>query len=264
VPVLPAAAALSIMGDAARTLWPGWKVLECRDFRLIKGVEMKEASRTLQVLIQPPPYGSSEGFEVVTTIRSDLGGGRSLVHYRAVVRLEQQVRGEFPRGPALHAAKQLSVASAYDEMLFHGPCFQVIEAIEGLSERGSVSQVRPSRPSEWLSGVSEAHDRWTFDPALVDAAAQMALLWARSLRGESCLPARFGRIVRLREELPPRMTMEFEMIPVADANVVRANVYFLDADGQVVLLVEEMECIASAALNRLGGTAEKRTAALPA
>ena len=264
VPVLPAAAAMAIMGDAARTLWPGWKVVETRDFRLIKGVEMKEAARTLQVVIQPPPYGSSEGFEVTATIRSELGAGRSLVHYRAVVRLEQQVQGEFARTPALHTAKKLSVASAYDELLFHGPCFQVIEAIDGLSERGSVARVRPSRPTEWLSGVSEAHDQWTFDPALVDAAAQMALLWARSLRGESCLPARFGRIARLREQLPPQMTMEFELIPVPDPSVVRANVYFLDASGQVVLLIEEMECIASAALNRLGGTAEKRAVALPA
>jgi len=264
VPVLPAAAAMAIMGDAARTLWPGWKVVETRDFRLIKGVEMKEAARTLQVVIQPPPYGSSEGFEVTATIRSELGAGRYLVHYQAVVRLEQRVQGEFARSPALHATKKLSVASAYDELLFHGPCFQVIEAIDGLSERGSVSRVRPSRPTEWLSGVSEAHDQWTFDPALVDAAAQMALLWARSLRGESCLPARFGRIARLREQLPPRMTMEFELISVPDPSVVRANVYFLDADGQVVLLIEEMECIASAALNRLGGTAEKRAVALPA
>ena len=264
VSVLPAAAAMAIMGDAARTLWPGWKVVETRDFRLIKGVEMKEAARTLQVVIQPPPYGSSEGFEVTATIRSEPGAGRSLVHYRAVVRLEQQVQGEFARSPALHTAKKLSVASAYDELLFHGPCFQVIEAIDGLSERGSVSRVRPSRPTEWLSGVSEAHDQWTFDPALVDAAAQMALLWARSLRGESCLPARFGRIARLREQLPQQMTMEFELIPVPDPSVVRANVYFLDASGQVVLLIEEMECIASAALNRLGGTAEKGAVALPA
>ena len=50
----------------------------------------------------------------------------------------------------------------------------------------------------------------------------------------------------------------------ADPHLVGANVYFLDAAGQVVLLIEEMECIASAALNRLGGTAEKRAVALPA
>jgi hypothetical protein len=92
----------------------------------------------------------------------------------------------------------------------------------------------------------------------------MALLWARSLRGESCLPARFGRVALLREQLPQQMTMEFELIPMPDLSVVRANVYFLDASGQVVLLIEEMECIASAALNRLGGTAEKAAMALPA
>jgi acyl transferase domain-containing protein/NAD(P)H-dependent flavin oxidoreductase YrpB (nitropropane dioxygenase family)/NADP-dependent 3-hydroxy acid dehydrogenase YdfG len=264
VPVLPAAAAMAIMGDAARALWPGWKVVETRDFRLIKGVEMKDPTRTLQVMIQPPPYGSSEGFEVTAALRSDLGSGRSLVHYRAVLRFEQQVQGEFARQPIRHVAKRLTVDAAYDELLFHGPCFQVIEAIDGLSEHGSISRVRPSRPTEWLSGVSEADDRWTFDPALVDAAAQMALLWARCLRGESCLPARFGRVVRLREELPLQMTMEFELIPVADPSIVRANVYFLDAKDQVVLLIEEMECIASAALNRLGGTAEKKAVAQPA
>ena len=105
------------------------------------------------------------------------------------------MQGEFARSPALHAAKTLSVASAYDELLFHGPCFQVIEAIDGLS-RARLGRARApvAGRREWLSGVSEAHDQWTFDPALVDAAAQMALLWARSLRGESCLPARFGRI----------------------------------------------------------------------
>ena len=102
VPVLPAAAAMALMGDAARTLWPGWKVVETRDFRLIKGVEMKEAARALQVVIQPPPYGSSEGFEVNGDASApSSAAGRSLVHYRAVVRLEQQVPGEFARSPAL-------------------------------------------------------------------------------------------------------------------------------------------------------------------
>ncbi len=83
----------------------------------------------------------------------------------------------------------------------------------------------------------------------------MALLWARTLRGESCLPARFGRVVRLRETLPEHLTMQFELIAVPDPCLVRADVYFLDSAGQVVLLIEGMECVASAALNRLGGTA---------
>jgi hypothetical protein len=36
---------------------------------------------------------------------------------------------------------------------------------------------------------------------------------------------------------------------------VRANVMFFDDAGEAVMLIEELESIASAALNRLGGTA---------
>src|SRR5205814_9545983 len=132
-----------------------------------------------------------------------------------VLRLEQQVQGEFARTATQHVAKKLAVSTAYDEFLFHGPCFQVIESIKGLSDGGATAQVRPTRPTQWLTGVPAEHDHWTFDPALVDAAAQMALLWARVQRDESCLPARFGRVVRLRETLPQRMQMEFEHVPVS-------------------------------------------------
>lgn len=264
VPVLPAAAAMALMADAARSLWPRWKVVEAREFRLAKGVEMKEPTRTLQVVITPPPYGSSEGFEVTAVLRSELTNGRALVHYRCVLRLEQQVQGEFARTPTLHSAQKLSVAKAYDEFLFHGPCFQVIESIKGLSDGGASCYVRPTRPTEWLAGVPSEHDQWVFDPALVDAAAQMALLWARTMRDQSCLPTRFGRVARLRETLPSKMRMEFENVPVPDPYLVRANVFFLDDAGQVVMMIEDMECVASAALNRLGGTADKAALALSA
>jgi hypothetical protein len=38
---------------------------------------------------------------------------------------------------------------------------------------------------------------------------------------------------------------------------VQANVYFADADNQIVLLIEDLECVSSAGLNRIGGTADK-------
>jgi len=83
----------------------------------------------------------------------------------------------------------------------------------------------------------------------------MALLWGRAFRDEAALPASFGRVVRYRDVLPKRLRMAFEHLPSANANAVRANVYYIDEHGEVVLLMEDMECIASAALNRLGGTA---------
>ena len=226
---------------------------------------MTEAGRALHVIVNAPPYGSSEGFEVAAAIRSDAGGGRSILHYRCGLRLEQQLQPPFTLRVPRHDATQLTVSKAYDELLFHGPCLQVIEAIDGLSERGAAARVRSTRPADWLAGPAADQLDWIFDPALVDAAAQMALLWARTLHGHSCLPARFGRIARLCETLPARLRMAFEHVPNEDPHLVGANVYFVDDDDRVVLLVEGMECVGSAALNRLGGTAAKAApAALPA
>lgn len=254
-PILPAAAALEMLAEAAQALWPGWKVVEVRDFKLMKGVELKADARALQITINPPPYGSSEGFEVNAALQTDLGNGRALTHYRCVIRLEQQLSTGMPGRVARHTDQQLSVAKAYGEWLFHGPRFQVIEAIDGLSAAGAAAQVRSTHPSAWLAHTATDSTGWLFDPALLDAAAQMAWLWARAFRDESALPARFGRVVRYRDVFPARMLMAYERVATTDASLVRANVYFYDEAGELVMLVEELDSVASAALNRLGGTA---------
>jgi len=262
VPVLPAAVALEIMAQAACSLWDGWKVVEVRDCRLMKGVELSQLGHKVCVTINPPPYGSSEGFEVNATLHSESDKAKPLIHYRCVVRLEPTLPADYQQATRLHSEKKLAVSHAYDNWLFHGPRFQVIESIDGLSNTGAAAQVRSTRPANWLVNTAPEHNQWLFDPALVDAAAQMAILWARSFRDETPLPTRFGRVVRYREQLPERLHMAFEYMPTDNPSLVRANVHFSDADGRVVLLIEDMECIASAALNRLGGSARTVTEAV--
>ncbi len=259
VPVLPAAAALEMMAEAARTLWNGWKLVEIRDFRLMKGVQLKGPAQELRLVINPPPYGSSEGFEVNATLQSEQEGGKPLIHYRAVLRLEQQLQSGFEQAAQFRSEKKLTAVKAYGELLFHGPCFQVIENIEGLSAVGARALVKTTRPADWLRKVPDAERGWIFDPAIVDAAAQMAIIWSRTFRDETSLPTRFGRVVRYREVFPDRMHMVFEQIASDDPSLVRANVYYFDAAGHIVISVEDMECVASAALNRLGGTAKAPT-----
>jgi acyl transferase domain-containing protein/NAD(P)-dependent dehydrogenase (short-subunit alcohol dehydrogenase family) len=253
--VLPAAAALELMAEAAGALWPGWRVVEVREHKLMKGVDMGPEGRDLRIFLSPPPYGSSEGFEVSAALQSDLGGGRAMTHYRCVVRLEQQLPPPMPMPRSHHDHKALSVAKAYGEWLFHGPRLQVIEGIHGLSPEGSGAQVQSTHPSRWLAREATDGPGWLFDPALLDAAAQMAWLWARCYRDESALPARFGRVVRYREQLPARLHMEYQRIETADPTLIRGHVTFFDEHGEPVLAIEELDSIASAALNRLGGTA---------
>jgi NAD(P)-dependent dehydrogenase (short-subunit alcohol dehydrogenase family) len=253
--VLPAAAALEMMAEAGRSLWPGWQVAEVREHKLMKGVEMQSRPRRLAVLIHPPTYGSSEGFEATAELKGELAPGKMLTHYRAVLHLAQSLPDPVPVERGRHAEKTLTIAKAYGEWLFHGPRFQVIESIEGLSRTGAGARVRVSRPGEWLAGCTAGGPAWVFDPALLDAAAQMAWLWSRAFRDEAALPTRFGRVTRYRASCPERMHMEYARTETDDPSLIRGNVTFLDGHGEPVLAIEELDSIASAALNRFGGTA---------
>lgn len=253
VPVLPAAAAVEMLAEAGAWLWPGWQVVEVRDCRLLKGVGLRTADCPLQIVVNPPAQGGNEGFDVVAELQSPSAGGPPVTHYRCVLRFESRLPESFVLVSEEHADRTVAMAEAYGQWLFHGPCFQVIEGTSGLSARGARALVRPSNPAEWMRPTAEGQ-RWLFDPAVLDTAPQMAILWARAYRDETALPVRFGRVVRYRETLPERLDLVFKCLPAKDPNQVRANAYYLDACGRVVILIEELEGVASAALNRLPAT----------
>mgnify|MGYP005751220993 CR=1 FL=1 len=251
IPVLPAAVALEIIAEAATLMWPGWIVAEVAELRLLKGVQLSEPTQALSLLINPPTYASSEGFDASISIRSG-SGKQQRMHYRAAVKMAQQLP-EAPRHAiGEYRERQLPVAKAYQEWLFHGPRFQVIRGISGLSSRGAAALMCPSSPQQWLAG-GRAEQQWIIDPAVLDAAPQMALLWARTFHDGSALPAQFGRVVRYAEQLPERFHMDFQCLP-GEAQQVRANVFFSDDEGCLLLLIEDLQCIVDARLNRLGGT----------
>jgi hypothetical protein len=253
--VLPAAAALEMLAEAGRMLWPGWQVAEVREHKLMKGVELDSKPRRLRILILPPPYGSSEGFEVTAQLQSEFAPGKMQTHYRAVLRLAQNLPDAVPAERIRHAEKSLTIAKAYDEWLFHGPRFRVIEKIEGLSRAGAGARVRASRPQQWLAKCAPDGPAWVFDPALLDAAAQMAWLWSRAFRDEAALPTRFGRVSRYCGHCPERMHMEYARTDTDDPSLIRGNFTFFGPQGEPVLAIEELDSVASAALNRFGGTA---------
>jgi len=252
VPVLPAAAALEIMAEAAAHIWPDQFVVEARDCRLLNGIQVKEQTVNLGVVLVPEPCGS--GVQVHATLVSKQIRGIGPAHYRCVLHLDRQIPKGFQRDTVSHDEKKLSVEKAYNEWLFHGPRFQVIRKIHGLSEKGARVSLRSSLPEQWVLNAGNGRNRWVFDPAVVDAAAQTALLWTRSFCGESALPAGYGRVVRYCEDLPETVYMQFEKTADDAFHSVIANVYFSDENNHVVLLIEDMECISSAALNRLGGS----------
>lgn len=257
VRVLPAAAALEIMTEASRCLRPEPLLLEMRDFRLLKGIELRGKELELHIPVSSGETGRGDDFEVNAAIRSGHNGSGRL-HYRSVIAFGRNYpeRFKYKKSRANgKPAQKLSATKAYAEWLFHGLRFQVIEAIEGIWEDGARALLRRSSPSGWMRTDSPSTCGWIFDPAVIDAAAQMAILWARAYRNETALPARIGRAALYCEALPERIYMNFELKKPDGPHSVRANVYYTDSSDDVLLFVEDMECICSAALNRLGGSA---------
>jgi hypothetical protein len=246
-----------MLSEAVRSLWPAWQVGQVSGFKLLKGIDFKSGARDLRVKISPPPYGSSEGFDVTAELQTELVSVGWVVNYRGVVRLVQHLTPGDQAQRAVHGTPNVTVDKVYDEWLCHGPAFQLMQSLAGLSRNGAGALVRTAAAVDWVGAMPHGAAGWVFEPGLIDVAAQMAWVWARSNRDETALPARFGLVQRFCTEWPAQVYMEYEHLPVDDPSIVRANVSFIDEEGTCLMMIEELESIASAELNRFGGQVSK-------
>jgi len=249
VPVLPAAAALELMAEAAATTWPQWIVNEVSELRVLRGVRLESPELDIEIVALGSSHGDAAGFDAALELRVAGQGA----FYRATVHLGAQPLEVTPYQSMLHPGPSpLNVQKAYRELLFHGPSLQTIKRLSGLDRRGALADVQPCDPAVWRPDA--AFDAgWLFDPGIVDSAPQLALVWAHATRGESALPSRFGRVRRLGRGALGACRMHFLLYPDQPEHQVRADVAFVDAGGNLRLFIEELECTSSPALNRLGG-----------
>jgi acyl transferase domain-containing protein/NAD(P)H-dependent flavin oxidoreductase YrpB (nitropropane dioxygenase family)/NAD(P)-dependent dehydrogenase (short-subunit alcohol dehydrogenase family) len=251
-PVLPAAAALEMMAEAAAAGWPGWCVNEVSELRVLRGIQLNDPALDLEIIALASVYGDAGGFEASVELRP--AGGNKPPYYRATVHLGSEPLESAPYRSTLQhlAATPVTAHHAYKDWLFHGPTLQTITAVTGLDKRGALADIRPTDPRDWLTGVS--FDRpWLFDPGMIDSAPQMAIIWSHVIRSASSLPNRFGRVRRFGADPVGPCRMHFLVYPDQPDQLVKADVAFVDAKQHLRLFIEELECAVSPALVRLGG-----------
>jgi hypothetical protein len=252
VPVLPAAVALELAAEAAAAMWPEWCVSEVTELRLLKGLRFENDNPIhIEILVTGSEHGDATGFNASVEIRSL--GDRTQTNYRASLKLTDAVpQTESPVRLIEPKPARLSARQAYREVLFHGPCFQVIQKLVGMDASGIVAEVVESAPAALLKHA-RAKDRWLFDPALIDAAAQLAWLWASVHSDAVALPNRFAMVRRFSGAGPARKLV-LRVIPEEKFSPqVRAEVLILDDAGRLVFAIDDLESTASPALNRLRG-----------
>jgi acyl transferase domain-containing protein/NAD(P)H-dependent flavin oxidoreductase YrpB (nitropropane dioxygenase family)/NAD(P)-dependent dehydrogenase (short-subunit alcohol dehydrogenase family) len=248
-PVLPAAMAAELLAELALVGWPGADVVELRDLQVLKGVVLSDGRRRVRLVARP---GADDD-------------GRLLVHaelreedaerpaYAGVVVLAER----YPEAPRPQLGRDghdraVDSGTAYRELLFHGPRFQCLHDIVHVGAGGCRAVVQSLPPAAWLAEPLVA--TWTLDPLLLDAAPQLAIVWARSERDETALPSRMTRIRRFR---PPSATERLSCVLDVRARpgdpVAVADAFYVDDDGEAALVVEGLESTCRAALNRLAG-----------
>jgi hypothetical protein len=227
-PVLPFAVAMELMAQAAQ---PHLDVAGLRQIRLLHGVTVDEQAGTAIRIVAAP-----RGDEVAVAITTPEGDRR---HYSAIA----DAHAADPTAPiALDDLPPfpIDVEAAYRDLLFHGPEFQRITAVEGMDERGARARLQPSTGEDWL-----------LDPILIDAALQMQVIWARLNWDVTLLPSEIGGYRRITAPPDGEVRHELRIRPDSRPPLCHADHWFYGADGRLVATLEDVVGVGTQALNRL-------------
>jgi malonyl CoA-acyl carrier protein transacylase len=221
VPVVPVVLVLEWFVRAGRAVWPGQDIC-CRDLKVLAGAPLRDLERGAWFRIHCRRTADS-------VLEVELHRGR-VRHYSAV--LTPAPRDALPvtkPGPMKATDRRLEPArSAYEDgLLFHGPHFQVLEALDDLSGVEGSADLRGTDEVDWGKGP------WLTDPAALDGGLQLALLWGLRHKNRKSLPTHFEAFVPLgvpgararRCDLRVRQSGRHEVV---------ADLLFCEADGRPV------------------------------
>ncbi|MEW5848464.1 MAG: SDR family oxidoreductase [Myxococcota bacterium] len=174
-PVVPVALAMEWFARAAREWCPAG-ALRLRDVKVLRGIKLEHfANGGDRFAVQCKPLGNGNGLAL------ELRGRDGALHYSATAE-EISKQGEPTKTPDPALGAWTGDAVYDGHVLFHGPRFQVIRSIDGISAEGIAGKLHGTRDSGWTS------EPWHVDPAALDGALQLAVLWARDLLGGAALP----------------------------------------------------------------------------
>lgn len=175
--VLPMTIALdTLLGIGRRALGPS---VGLRELSLFQGALLPQGSAELRV-----------GIELVGTeaARVTLTHPTARPAYRAqLVRIASPVPAAPPLPPLPPRAttRPPCCDAPYTEALFHGPSFMVIREVLTCDASGITARVRTAGDMGWTG-------HWQLDPAALDGALQLLIVWGVAQDGKRSLPTAIG------------------------------------------------------------------------
>jgi hypothetical protein len=183
-------------------------------------------------------------------MRGSADTGREILHARAEILLAASLPQTVEPVPKLAVGPYgRSPREIYQELLFHGPVFQGIEAVEGCSVEGITATVKAApTPATWIR--QPLRSNWLADPMALDCAFQLLILWSFEQYGNGCLPCFVGRYRQFQRAFPRAGTRIVAAITHHDSQQVRADITFLDRSGLVIARMDECEAVIDGSLQQ--------------
>ncbi|MEO1026335.1 MAG: polyketide synthase dehydratase domain-containing protein, partial [Pseudomonadota bacterium] len=243
-PVVPFTFACELMAEAALSGSPGKSVAALTDVSLFKGIVLDQDKLDLEARVKP--VNGHADVELWTVEETPKPAYRSRVIFDGVpdARIVPLSNATAENGP--------SIQSAYRDWLFHGPDLQTVRSILHLDETHITALGEASDPGHLYPPAKGA--AWIFDPAILDGALQLVLVWSRAMRNETGLPARLGRMVRTgTEPLVGPVRIEMHYLSAASESRIRCDFTIYDAENRPRIIVQDFEATSTSRLNRVGG-----------
>ncbi len=150
------------------------------------------------------------------------------------------------------SSSQLTAEEAYRKWLFHGPLFHRIDQIESVGKNGIIASLLTSSPQECITGDLEG--QWLIDPMIIDGGLQLVMIWARLYKDMMLLPSRVSVYRHFGSFIGPKINCQVNIRCKPESTVTHSNLAFIDGQGRLLGLLEDVEAVCSTSLNRLTRT----------
>jgi hypothetical protein len=233
-PVLPAMIVLELFARAAQAVDRELVLGAVRDLRVLRGVRLARFSSggdrfTITCTARPQAAASD-----VRTFDLALKGEGAALHYTAKVELQPRSTPPGSAAPTLGALAPWTDI-VYGDVLFHGPMFHAIEALDGESNKGLSGRLLGRASLGWSDGG------WATDPALLDGGLQLAVLWTKHALGGASLPTSVGAYVPHVASWPSGPFRAVASGTAKNRDQAVFDVSFTDASGRPVARLEAVE-----------------------
>jgi acyl transferase domain-containing protein/NAD(P)-dependent dehydrogenase (short-subunit alcohol dehydrogenase family) len=242
--VLPLAVSAEWLAHAAQHAHPGLAFVGFEDLRVLKGAFVRPGAPTPLKAHAGALEKRDGGFAVAAELRGEAGA----LHVSAKILLAAK-RPAAP-APSLNvagAAYARGVDAAYREVLFHGDAMRFITKVASCGEDGVVVDAKTAAsPASWAR--EPLRERWSADPAALDAAFQAMILWTVEQLGAPSLPSFVGRYRQFAERFPEAGVRIVAKAARRADGLAGADIEFVDAHGALVARLDGYECSADASL----------------